>query len=140
MKVKPVARGPLLVATTIMAVSMCAPCAAQWLNYPTPGIPRTPDGQPDLSAATPRMPDGKPNLSGIWLPEREPAGVPGGIEGIVAPRYLIDITKDLKPGDVPFQPQAAALYKERAANSFSDNPDSMLAGRRTAPRCVYASI
>ena len=22
---------------------------AQWLNYPTPGIPRTPDGKPDLT-------------------------------------------------------------------------------------------
>jgi hypothetical protein len=32
------------------------PLIAQWLNYPTPGIPRTADGKPDLSAPTPRQP------------------------------------------------------------------------------------
>ena len=29
---------------------------AQWLNYPTPGIPRLPDGKPNLSAPAPRAP------------------------------------------------------------------------------------
>jgi DNA polymerase III alpha subunit len=29
--------------------------AGQWLNYPTAGVPRTPDGKPDLSAPAPRM-------------------------------------------------------------------------------------
>ena len=33
---------------------------AQWLHYPSPGIPRTPDGKPNLSAPTPRPPDGEP--------------------------------------------------------------------------------
>ena len=32
---------------------------AQWLNYPTRGIPRTPDGKPNLSAPAPQK-DGKP--------------------------------------------------------------------------------
>ena len=39
---------------------------AQWLDYPTPGVPRTPDGKPDLSAPTPRTADGRPDLSGMW--------------------------------------------------------------------------
>jgi hypothetical protein len=39
---------------------------AQWLNYKTPGIPRTSDGKPDLAAPAPKMLDGKPDLSGIW--------------------------------------------------------------------------
>jgi len=39
---------------------------AQWLNYKTPGIPRTADGKPNLSAPTPRMADGKPDFSGLW--------------------------------------------------------------------------
>ena len=34
---------------------------AQWLNYPTPGTPRTKDGKPNLSAPAPRTPDGKPD-------------------------------------------------------------------------------
>ncbi|MGB6941241.1 MAG: hypothetical protein WBE37_02440 [Bryobacteraceae bacterium] len=50
-----------------LAVSgMCVPLAAQWLNYPTPGIPRTPDGKPNLAAPAPRTADNKPDLSGIW--------------------------------------------------------------------------
>ena len=48
---------------------MADPAPAQWLNYPTPGIPRTADGKPDLTAAAPRMPDGKPDFSGMWRVE-----------------------------------------------------------------------
>ena len=40
--------------------------AAQWLNYPTPGIPRLPDGKPNLTAPAPRTSDGKPDLTGLW--------------------------------------------------------------------------
>jgi hypothetical protein len=40
--------------------------SAQWLKHPTPGIPRTADGKPDLSAPAPRTADGKPDLSGLW--------------------------------------------------------------------------
>jgi hypothetical protein len=43
-----------------------ASLSAQWLDYPTPGVPRTPDGKPNLSAPTPRTADGKPDLSGVW--------------------------------------------------------------------------
>ena len=39
---------------------------AQWLNHPAPGIPRHPDGKPNLSAPAPRTADGRPDLSGIW--------------------------------------------------------------------------
>ena len=40
--------------------------AAQWLNYPTPGIPRTADGKPNLTAPAPRTGDGRPDLTGLW--------------------------------------------------------------------------
>jgi len=46
-----------------------SPIAAQWLDYPTPNVPRTPDGKPNLSAPTPHTADGKPDLSGLWEPE-----------------------------------------------------------------------
>ena len=38
---------------------------AQWLNFPTPGIPRNREGKPNLTAAAPRA-GGKPDLSGLW--------------------------------------------------------------------------
>jgi hypothetical protein len=52
-----------------LAISATEPASAQWLNFPTPGIPRTADGKPDLTAASPRMPDGKPDFSGMWRVE-----------------------------------------------------------------------
>ena len=51
--------------TSIFLVSV--PVSAQWLHYPTPGIPRTPDGKANLAAPAPKTPDGKPDLSGIWV-------------------------------------------------------------------------
>src|SRR5213083_1021252 len=45
---------------------------AQWPPYPTPGVPRLPNGQPNLEAPAPRAPDGKPDLSGIWQIVRTP--------------------------------------------------------------------
>jgi hypothetical protein len=51
-------------ALLLLPVSLCA----QWLNVKTPGIPRTADGKPDLTAPAPRTPDGKPDLSGLWAP------------------------------------------------------------------------
>src|SRR6266566_292725 len=53
-------------AVSGLCVPLAVPLGAQWLNYPTPGIPRTPDGKPNLSAPAPRTPDGKPDFSGIW--------------------------------------------------------------------------
>jgi hypothetical protein len=52
------------------------PAGAQWLDRKTPGIPRTSDGKPNLTAPTPRGPDGKPDLSGIWNGEEDPAPRP----------------------------------------------------------------
>jgi hypothetical protein len=54
------------IAIGIVMYLICLPLSAQWLNYPTPGIPRLADGKPNLTAAAPRGADGKPDLSGIW--------------------------------------------------------------------------
>jgi hypothetical protein len=100
-----------MIAMTIaimLAVScLCVPLTAQWLNYPTPGIPRTPDGKPNLSAPAPRTSDGKPDLSGIW---RGP-----GMGG-----YDRNIARDLSPRDI--QPWAEALYQQRVRNMGKDAP------------------
>jgi len=51
--------------------SRSSPCAqdqsgAQWPSFPTPNVPRTADGKPNLLAPAPRTANGKPDLSGIW--------------------------------------------------------------------------
>lgn len=44
---------------------LICPLNAQWVNYPTAGVPRTLEGKPDLAAACPRTADGKPDFSGF---------------------------------------------------------------------------
>jgi hypothetical protein len=84
---------PIAVVTLALGASL----AAQWLNQPTPGIPRTSDGKPNLAAPAPRAPDGKPDLSGLWLK--------------ISPKYSRNIAADLKPDDI--QPWARALVEQR---------------------------
>ena len=95
------------VTVTTLAFLLCTPLSAQWLNFKTPGIPRTPDGKPDLSAPVPRNAEGKPNLSGIW---RAPRNSP----------YLRNIAVDLKPGEI--QPWAQALYEQHVLDLGADSP------------------
>jgi hypothetical protein len=85
---------------------------AQWINYPTAGIPRTPDGKPDLGAPPPRTPDGGPDLSGLWQPAS------GGAD----PQF-VDIAKEVK-GGLPFQTWAADLVKARRAENNKADPDA----------------
>jgi hypothetical protein len=78
----------------------------QWVNVPLPNTLRTADGKPNLSAPAPKGADGKPDLSGLWR----------NLNG----KYLDNIAAD--GIDVPFQPWAAALYKERQENFSKDRP------------------
>jgi hypothetical protein len=113
----------------VVAPSLCA----QWPPFPTPDVPRTGDGKPDLLGPAPRTRDGKPDLSGIWenpgwnelgssvsgtggAPGR-PAVLPRG------PGIFFDIGSGV-PGGLPFQPSAAALKEQRMADNMKDNPDA----------------
>jgi len=97
--------------TTVITLTACVtPLAAQWAQYPTPGIPRTADGQPNLTAAAPRTADGKPDLTGLW------DIIGDGAVGNVALRK----PGDLKSADV--QPWAQTLIQKRAENFGIDNP------------------
>ena len=55
----------LFLAALILLVGSM-PAGAQWLDRRTPGIPRTADGKPNLTAPAPRTPDGKTDFSGVW--------------------------------------------------------------------------
>ena len=106
-----------------LAVAACGGAvAAQRPNAPSPRLPLTADGKPYLMAAAPRAADGRVDLSGVWEALPDPNGKPGGIEGIVAPRYLQDVTRDVPDRATLMLPWADALYKARAANQFLDNP------------------
>ena len=83
---------------------------AQWLDFRTPGIPRLPNGKPNLTAPAPRTADGKPDFTGLWAVPLDTA------VGNIAVRNA----GDLKPADI--QPWAQALLRQRAANFAKDNP------------------
>ena len=55
-----------LFLAALILISGAISADAQWLDRKTPGIPRTPDGKPNLTAPAPRGPDGKPDFSGVW--------------------------------------------------------------------------
>jgi hypothetical protein len=93
-----------LIAGIVVFSLIASSSAAQWLQLPTPGTPRTRDGKPNLTAPAPRTRDGKPDLSGVW--ERE------------GDHYYNNAGADLKPADV--KPWARALYQRRLADFGTD--------------------
>ena len=93
-----------LVRTCVLALTsvflLTSASAGQWLAQPTPGIPRTADGKPNLAAPPPRSQDGKPDLSGLWH---------------AGPKY----ESDFKMSDA--QAWAQALVRQRMENPASDS-------------------
>jgi hypothetical protein len=97
--------------------------AAQWIDYPTPGMPRLPNGKVDLAAPLPKAADGKPDLTGLWQRARGMARQRTGNAGLAMGPNLADF---MRPGETipPMLPAAEALYKERQANFMADRPSS----------------
>src|SRR5215469_9723796 len=97
--------------TTVIILAAFMPSVkAQWLQHRTPGIPRTADGKPNLTAQAPRTAEGKPDLTGLW----------DMITDTAVGNVTVRNVGDLQAADI--QPWTQALLKERAENFGKDNP------------------
>jgi len=120
-----------MVAIAMLSTSL----SAQWPSYPTPNVPRTADGKPNMLAAAPRASDGRPDLSGIWAnPGWRELNAATGVSGTggspgqpsVLPRgpgLFFNIGSGVQ-GGLPLQPRAADLLEKRVADNSKDNPDA----------------
>jgi hypothetical protein len=115
-----------IVATAGFAVTLGSgspSLGAQWLRYPTPGVPRTAAGAPNLDAPAPRAADGKPDLSGTWdIDHNRPCPADGCADMPVGHEF-INIGWSL-PGGLPYRPWAAAITKKRTEELRKEDPTS----------------
>ena len=119
-------RRVLLGSVLIAIVSVPAVSIGQWLRYPTADVPRNADGTPNLTAAAPRLPDGKADFSGLWhVAMRNPCNAAlnrfSGCTEIGGSPLARDLGVNL-PGGLPYQPWAAEIVKQRAADDSRDDP------------------
>jgi hypothetical protein len=137
----------------VLTVAVFASAAqAQWVNFPVPGTPRTPDGKPDLAAPAPRTADGKPDLSGVWMheltsvaemrrlygaviDERVKVDVPG-MEIGTQHKYSQNMFVDFKPGEVEMRPEALDVQRRHAAER---DPATVCMGVAGFPRAGLLS-
>ena len=120
----------------VLFAILCSGAPAQWLNFPTPGTPRTRDGKPNLAAPAPRAADGKPDLSGVWMHELTSVAemrrlygamidaavkvdVPG-MEIGTQHKYAFNILVDFKPEESPMRPAAGEMLKRAAGRNPAD--------------------
>ena len=109
---------------------ICEPLSAQWLNYPTPGIPRLQDGKPNLVAPAPRTADGKPDLSGIWgLACPVADNLNGTVTGanvfcateVSVPPEFFNFGQSIQDG-LPYLPWASEVVRKTRAAGRPDDP------------------
>jgi len=111
-----------LLLASLSAIPFTA--SAQWLDYPTPGIPRTADGKADLKAPVPRTRDGKPDLSGMWfanVPSKDYCRTPECIQEERMAREQINLGIKLKDG-LPYTQWAKDQMVPRRANGGREDP------------------
>lgn len=125
--------------TSFVLAIICLPLttlSAQWMHYPTAGVPTLANGKPDLSAPAPRVAGGKPDLSGIWIDSdamldpscppaegcirQEPLPLRAANIGFSSPEQLVRVRQGQSILDfLPYRPWAADLVSKRVAYAVS---------------------
>jgi len=113
-----VVRSTCRYAVSIILAVAPASLFAQWVDYPTAGVPRTADGKPDLAAPAPRGADGRPDFSGMWGWENR-FNCGAKCNDTQISREFINIAASLKD-PVPYQAWAAELVKKRSVEQGLD--------------------
>jgi hypothetical protein len=110
---------PCLRNTLLVLAAAPAGLFGQWLDYPTSGVPTTPDGKPNMAAPPPMGADKHPDLSGMWgwVNIGKPCGAQCGDTQIS--REFINLAASLKD-PVPYQPWAAEIVKKRRVQQGLD--------------------
>jgi hypothetical protein len=109
-------------------IALSAVASGQWVRYPAEGIPRKPNGQPDLTAPAPRLPNGQPDFSGVWHAAQSRQCVNASGESVPCGTEIGGSTlggnlgRNLPGGKLPYQPWAAKLFEERHAALSIDDP------------------
>jgi hypothetical protein len=113
---------PKLKTWTLAVILAAQMSPAQWINYPTAGVPKKADGSPNLSAPAPRTQDGKPDLSGLWAPVRQ-RPLDESLAGQTNATGPFWDFGSVVPGGLPYLPWAAEVRNKRFADNSKDNPD-----------------
>jgi hypothetical protein len=118
----------VLLVFLFVSVGLATAPTAQWLQFRTPGVPRTRDGKPNLAAPAPRTADGRPDLSGVWMhvptsveemkqlfgarvDEAIKVDVPG-MEIGTQNKYALDLLLDMRENS-PMRPDTAAAFQKK---------------------------
>jgi hypothetical protein len=128
-------------AAMLRAVTLliAATLSGQWINEPARGVPRTRDGQPNLTAPAPRT-GGKPDLTGLWQTNTAPPGeiekiIPGlGLSSVLGDdpttfsKYLFNVMADYAPDEIKVSPEAQKEWEVNRSLSDSLGPRCLPSG------------
>ena len=123
---KPITSIATVVPVLVLSL-FSVPAAAQWINYPTAGTPRTHDGKPNLAAPAPRARDGKPDLSGIWQIPYDDLRASAQADPLLARLLKEQVGPNLefwmpRGAEIPMLPSAQALFKQRSGSFGAGRP------------------